>query len=80
MGALTVFIKTGSPAMWSECSWVRKMPSSRVASSPMAWRRARISFRFNPASIRIRVVGLAMNIELPALDEASTQMRTMASS
>jgi hypothetical protein len=47
-------------------------------SSPIASRRARICFRFNPASIRMRVAGLAMKMELPALEEASTQILTMA--
>ncbi len=52
--------------------------SRSPGSSPIAANRAEICRALSPASIRILVFSVLINVELPALDEASRQIFTIA--
>src|ERR1035437_9933832 len=71
---------TGSPATWSECSWVMRMASIEARSSPMAASRLRSSLMLSPASTRIRVFSVASRAAFPELPLASTQNLTVPAS
>jgi hypothetical protein len=43
----------------------------------MEWRRSNVSLRERPASIKRRVRSVATSVELPALEDASTETLTM---
>jgi len=46
---------------------------------PSAARRSNVSLRLSPASINKRVRAVATSVQLPLLEEASTETETIAS-
>src|SRR5579871_4585528 len=67
--------RTPRPATWSWCSWVMRMASSWVGSSPAMAMRLRSSRQERPASTRMRVREEEMTVLLPLDPEASTVIR-----
>jgi hypothetical protein len=51
---------------------------SDSGSIPAAARRSKVSLRLRPVSMRRRVRSVATSVELPALDDARTEILKMA--
>ena len=55
MGSLFFLARTFNPFMWSECSWVIRIPSSSLAFNPISFSPCSILLLLMPASTRIWV-------------------------